>query len=77
MVDAISLFLFSSVFIHLYGCFVDMLISKPDIFYDCKKVYLKQKTKFSFISSKDYSRGLFHKQDDTISSKYPFIQLSK
>ena len=34
---AISLFLFSSVFIHLYECFVDMLKSKADIFCDYKK----------------------------------------
>ena len=53
-----SLFLFSSVFIHLYGCFVDILKSKADIFYDYKEVYLKEKSEFSFISSKDYSHSI-------------------
>ena len=46
---AIGLFLFSNVFINLYGCFVDMLKFKPDTFCDYKEVYLKQKSEFSFI----------------------------
>ena len=46
---AIGLFLFSNVFIHLYGCFVDMWKFKADTFCDYKEVYLKQKSEFSFI----------------------------
>ena len=44
MRSTISLFLFSSVFIHLYGCFVGMLKSKVDRFCDYKEVYLKKKS---------------------------------